>query len=572
MNSKEYKKQNPGSKINDVNLFFERKQEISDLNENNKSEIIQEERNAIVNDFLKNYDLSLKSFRIDYISDIHISHKLKNCKTLDDVEQVVNDIVNNLNFSYGSIILIAGDVSSNFEVFKIFIKIIRNKTSRPVIFVLGNHELYNFPNMTFEEIVQMYREFLSEYNMYLLQNDLLCICNLFLNSNGFKLIPYETLNSKSIDELSDMTRDANLLILGGIGFSGYNEKFNSNNGVYFDGEQNLFNRDEEIKETKKFESIYNKLKPLFINKNSIVLTHMPKPDWDKNSSEYLENVVYISGHNHNNFYYDDGSTRIYCDNQIGYGNRPIKLKTLFINKTYDYFADYKDGIYEITAEQYVEFYRAKNLRMDFNRNNYNIYMLKKAGYYCFLHKNNKGDILIFNGGSVKNTSCPSIEYCYENMDKMINKIEEPLNIYSQYQNEIANTIKKIGGIGRIHGSIIDIDFFNHIYLNPIDMKSTPYYATDIFNKFPFDSLSDLLETNLPNMYLEYTKLIKLGEVKDIIPYPDNSQGKKLNKNHIYENTDIYALSNIIKKMQKLESNVLSFWEEELIKEHNLKLK
>ena len=43
---------------------------------------------------------------------------------------------------------------------------------------------------------------------------------------------------------------------GGIGFSGYNDEFNANNGVY----RNVINREAEIDESKKFENLYNKLR------------------------------------------------------------------------------------------------------------------------------------------------------------------------------------------------------------------------------------------------------------------------------------------------------------------------
>ena len=40
------------------------------------------------------------------------------------------------------------------------------------VFVLGNHELWGFPELSLEQIVEKYRNVLKMYGMYLLHNDL----------------------------------------------------------------------------------------------------------------------------------------------------------------------------------------------------------------------------------------------------------------------------------------------------------------------------------------------------------------------------------------------------------------
>ena len=45
--------------------------------------------------------------------------------------------------------------------------------------------------------------------------------------------------------------------------------------------------------------------------------------------------------------------------------------------------------------------------------------------------------------------------------------------FTPYRNAlktISKEIRAFGGNGNIHGCIIDIDFFNHIYVNPFDGK------------------------------------------------------------------------------------------------------
>ena len=46
------------------------------------------------------------------------------------------------------------------------------------------------------------------------------------------------------------------------------------------------------------------------------------------------------------------------------------------------FSDYADGIYTITKTQYNDFYRGKNIGMDYNRDG-EIFMLKKKRLLLF---------------------------------------------------------------------------------------------------------------------------------------------------------------------------------------------
>ena len=96
-------------------------------------------------------------------------------------------------------------------------------------------------------------------------------------------------------------------------------------------------------------------------------------------SSYHKGFIYVSGHTHRNYYYDDGEIRIYADNQIGYSNNLPHLKWFETDNTYDYFSDYPDGIHEISADDYIQFYRGKNIRITFTRSVNTLYMLKKNG-------------------------------------------------------------------------------------------------------------------------------------------------------------------------------------------------
>lgn len=526
-------------------------------NENNECTEISVDRNIHSLSLLGEYDRN--SQRIYYITDIHLMHRLQNanCKSKDDVRYVIQKIVDNIVNETGSLLLIGGDVSSEFSVFELFIKLLKwelnykriKKTE--VIFTLGNHELWGFSEKSFEEIVDIYRNVIEENGMHLLQNELL------YKDSDDKIckISYDELLTMSTKELRRQIQSTRIVILGGLGFSGYNEKFNANQGIY----RKTLDRAEEIAETKKFEELYNKLLPSICDKNTIIFTHTPKKDWNIDAEPY-KSFVYVSGHTHRNEFYDDGDYRIYSDNQIGYRNENPHLKNFLMDNEYDFFSDYKDGIYEITGAQYNDFYRGKNIQMNFTREVNILYMLKKNGYYCFIHEAKSGSLTILNGGALKRLEEKDINYYYAHMDEVISYIERPLDKYMSIQQSISEEIRKLGGEGKIHGCIIDIDWYNHIYVNPIDLTITGYWALDIINKIVYPDVPSLLEANCPVIYGNYLKLIK-GDKKNPLIFVKKKKGELAVLPQKYLITDIYKASREIKKMQKLKSNILSSWYE-----------
>ncbi len=534
-------------------------------NENETALVLQTSRNLTEEAERKDlsaFDMSLdcKCQRVHYISDLHLMHRIQNagCRSKEDIIYVIQKIVDTIANEASSLLLIDGDVASDIRIFQLFVKMLSKTLHRNalVVFTLGNHELWSFPDFQIEQIVSKYRTILEEYGMYLLHNDLLYKedCGFFAASNaGIHLIKYHDLCQMNETQIADRLRNVRYVIFGGLGFSGYNMEFNADNGIY----RMTVDRTTEINESKIFEDLYKRLRPILDNKNTIILTHTPKKDWCK-EADYDKNYVYVSGHTHRNFFHDDGEYRIYSDNQVGYHSETPRLKAFLIDNDYDCFIDYEDGIFEITSEQYNDFYRGKNISMSFQREVNVLYMLKKNGYYCFIHKSRSGRLTILNGGAMKKLENQDVQYYYDNMDAMVSMIKTPLDKFTSFQKHVADLIKRIGGVGTIHGSIIDIDFHSHIYVNPIDLSITGYWASDMINKIVYPSIPALLEKNCPAIFGEYTKLLK-----------DNSENPLILKQQTeaailpwpYLDTDIYYASREIKKMQKLRSNILSSWYE-----------
>lgn len=173
------------------------------------------------------------SNRISYISDLHLMHRIKNagCKSKEDVVFTIQKIIDDILAESTSLTLIGGDMSSEFSLFELFVKMLRKSAGsgrRNFVFVLGNHELWDFPGLSVDEIVDKYRTVLKENGMYLLHNDLF-----YRNeSDDMGIIPYNELIQLDNQAILEKLRCTRLVILGGLGFSGYNEEFNANDGVY----------------------------------------------------------------------------------------------------------------------------------------------------------------------------------------------------------------------------------------------------------------------------------------------------------------------------------------------------
>lgn len=515
--------------------------------------------------------------QICYISDIHFYHLLSNhhVKSQGDKLRTMHEVVNNFKNEIGlcECLLIAGDVSLDFDVFALFVKELRRaiSTSVYIIFVLGNHDLWSCPNNTLDEIIEKYRDFLSVHGMYLLQNDILYIDG----DEQINNISESDLKNYTPQRIRELTRTAKLAFFGGIGFAGYDKTHNASTGLYRNNNTIGYNRAFEIAETQKFEMLYNKACAALYDKNVIILTHFPIYAWhranstdDLNQPSYTDALlqpgfIYVNGHTHDSIYYEDGKTRIFADNQFGYNKHNRKrmphLKAFSVSGIYDYFSDYHDGVYIISPEEYKAFYLGKHINIVLNRQLNTVYMLKKRGYYCFIHQSVQRDLCILNGGTLKRLNHNDINYYYNNMDAIIDAVKRPLDNYTEFQIKISEEIKRIGGEGRIHGCIIDVDYFNHIYVNPSDHTLTGYWASDIINKLVYPSVPDLLQARCPGIYSSYIKKLGTGAVAGLLGVPKESKKSISVRPVEYLNTDIYSASREIKKLQRLYSNIISTW-------------
>jgi predicted MPP superfamily phosphohydrolase len=510
------------------------------------------------------YDVSETDRPIFYVSDLHLPVRIlsAHCSSGDDItillQKMAHDFVNYIDAAIQKkrtfdVLLIGGDTTSNPLLFKMFVDILgsqikkRHTSSIKVVFVLGNHEFCPFQSKTAEEINGYYRNLIQENGMFLLDDSLLA----FDDDGSGKEIPADVLLRLTKDELQALTGKSRVLIFGGTGFAGFNDDFNAEKGQIYN---KAMTRSQEIEETKKFFQVYSAVKEKLGNKKVVVLTHNPPKDWMP-SENYQKGFIYVSGHTHLNVFHDDGEIRYYADNQMGLSTKEAQLKYFYLDDKYDLLESLPEGIGSISKNLYLDFLRGKGLNAAMKLDVYEILALKKHGIYCFFYRTPKGQLVFLSGGQKRSMPCLDINYYFNNMDLVVSNIVDPLTPYNGLLETISQNIKRIGGSGLIHGCIVDIDYYNHIYLNPNDLKPTFYFALNIVDKCVYPSLLGLLSKKCPELYKKATLCLENKEVDEqFFLAKSESQEEEW-----YFDTDIYKASRLIKKMQRLANGILSVW-------------
>jgi predicted MPP superfamily phosphohydrolase len=547
------------------------------LDHNHNIELMISAENEIVeagnilhdSDLISNSPLDFSCCRIYYISDIHLNHKLLKVfpshATKLEVTRYIRWLVKKMvatvtNKPYFDYLLIAGDISFNFEISKIFYKEVTNHWNpNKIVAVLGNHELWNFigdvPVNTIDKIVQRYRNMFKGLGIRFLQNDL-------LTSNG-TIVSEKRLMSIDPGKLKQICLKSSFVILGGLGYSGLNSYFNATCGIYRETIKSL---DEDIEQTKRFESIYKKVEDAIDRDKVIILTHTPKEDWT--NENYNKNWIYVNGHTHRNDYSCCEEKTVYSDNQIGYYTGSIGLKHFSLSNNYDIFRYHPDGIYIISREQYLDFNVGVGISATYNRIG-KIHMLKNNNIYCFMFENIKTrKLYLLNGGAINKLEHSDIHYYFERMAYYSDTIRELFSGYNQALKSISNSVKAIGGAGTIHGCIVDIDFYNHLYIDPMDGSISSYYATSIIDKHYYRDIEALLLDKRPDLYDNYKKL--LGEMcEGVRLLRGETKVESIEISRFVPETNMYRPSRIIRALQYLtDVNVIRIWNDRVMDIHS----
>lgn len=298
----------------------------------------------------------------------------------------------------------------------------------------------------------------------------------------------------------------------------------------------------------------------------IVLTHTPMHDWS--GQQYHPGWIYISGHTHQNFRSLDwnGAIRLE-DNQLGYQAKDVKLKKFVLNhETYDPLVELPDGIHTISKVEYLDYNQAHKIVIPRFGHNGEIIALKKNLWYMFLLRKN-GYLYILDGAKTRVVH-KDIRFYYDNLEGYCKCIMKIFGPFCQYEQQIAELVKQTGGAGKIHGCIIDFDFYNHVFVNPLDGSLVPYIALSKTYKSVYTNFMELRNNpqfgssalGLSEKGGEPLTAIELTAVNKLEQYKCKSEPAG---DSIVYDTTIYKYSGIVKSIQYIiDKHIVRVWRDE----------
>ena len=492
---------------------------------------------ALINNVLTYYgDGKEDGLRIAYISDLHLHHHLRFYNKNED--RMIKDMVDKLCQSLESLneghfnrvfaIFLGGDISETPEMTLKFLRKLRESIDFPIFFVLGNHDYISFTDVP--SCINFYREQLQALRITLLYNEYV-----------------ECRHGKE-----------KFLIYGGTGFAKYDDTWNADNVVCCPG----FTREDEIRETALFETAYQSALEAAKESRSCLLCLSHYPIYACLNNKYDKEVIYFTGHNHCNEYVRTEDKVLFADNQIGYDKIDIAFKEATTGLVINPYHALNDGLYQTTVEDYLRFYRylgeyAGDGTLLYRRcQNASLYVVKRKGYYGFFMISTKKDskgISIVNGGVTKKlTKSTEISWICENFDIVVSKYLQMLLPLRRVQEEISRELKELGLDGKIHGLIVDVDYYHHISLNPIEGNANFYFASIFGYKMDLASFDEMI-TSLELQGMDQEKDYNLIRTK--YKEKEMEQGYLLSavsQNHLLE-TDTYDVEDISNRVEQLVS-------------------
>lgn len=444
---------------------------------------------------------------------------------------------------------IGGDVAADMDIIREFYREIGKRFNNKFA-VLGNHEFWDSraygEGDPVEGCVKTYTEMLKGYNIHLLHNSL---CVRPFNRLPMTMSEEQILNA-SIEEIRAFTTESRLTVFGTTGFAALDDVQNAESGMYRSA---ITSREQEAIHSARADAAYRKVMEALSDQPVVVLSHMPLRSWT--SAGYVPQWTYIHGHEHQNKVTEHDGAIDYGDNQIGYGGTP-RLKNMLLHGFCDIFRHLPDGIHEIKVNDYRKFMMMKGMNVTSCKLN-EIVMLKRDGLYMFLAETPKGLRILDGGKRLKATY--DIEYYYDNIPRYADAVRRFASDYDKAIRKVSETVKIMGGEGRIHGCIVDLDYYNHLFLNPFDGKLTPYFATSVRDKYVYPSVEMLVAKKCPSLKPGYKEMVKTGEYN--LPAVDTGSKDPV----YYPETDIYKISRLMYKIQHLTGrNVIRQWNDSFL--------
>lgn len=154
-------------------------------------------------------------------------------------------------------------------------------------------------------------------------------------------------------------------------------------------------------------------------------------------------------------------------------------------------SEYSNGIYEITPQQYHDFYNTFMISVPTLKDFQSLILIKRDGYYLFgLMKDDRFYLL---EGASRHLAKHEPNYYYEHLLKYVEKIEEAFFSYRQALQELSKEVQLVSGDGEIDGNTVNINDFHHIEVDGRSGKVRLYFAIGKRHVVEFDTLKDLFQ-------------------------------------------------------------------------------
>ena len=516
-----------------------------------------------------------------YISDIHLEFQLRPIYhagiTTGEIEHFLDQNIRTMikgADTQNGYLLIAGDVADSTALHRMFFMKLKEYWRGTILAVLGNHELWDdhpesaeeqYQERTVDEIVEDYcdpepylREFVDSPGI--LQNSLF----VRYKNQEDRIVSENQILDATAEELRELCERSTFLVLGGIGFSGRNPHYNADLGLYRETVQTL---EEDRKQSDRFLRVYQKIEACAGERRVIVLTHTQAENWL--NEPYNPHWIYINGHTHINALLrkPDGTT-VLSDNQIGYQPCKWKLSGFTVSGWYDPLEKYENGIHLITADLYADFNAGRGIVSTRCSYEGDIYALKRDGIYLFLLKRGK-TLCLLEGSRRHRLECTDMAYYYDHMSQYHQNIKSAMMPYRQAVQQLAEEVRQFGGTGTVHGCIVDISFFSHLYLNPFDGTVSPYWTLDTLSREVYDTVLALIQAQEPQLKKRYLKAAEKQEIPLLSRCADGgtSHGKEALASvpRVLLGTELYEPSRAMRAVQYVfDQDVIRVWNEEIL--------
>lgn len=217
---------------------------------------------------------------------------------------------------------------------------------------------------------------------------------------------------------------------------------------------------------------------------------------------------------------------------------------------------YPVGITKITPQQGYELISSKFvLHYD------NVYVLRTSHDICAVvaQKSDKHNLVTFYGGARSSTPWLKVSDFYDHMDEYWLRSYVSIFGIQQRLNILSKMVEQNGGLGYIHGTIVDIDFCNHLYYDVSTNGVIGYKSTEADwangRLVHFKSAIELLplyHNNLPALITQYNMTLAPIQPQSVSMLSDNLANQPV---QVYKNN-----GKILKIQQQCATHMICSWD------------